>query len=100
MHKVFENEEELNARIYHFPASIIKINGNKIKYYDFMVSSKREDYISAMARIVPRIDIDEIRRFIVDVPYISELQKDFYKTYITVRYEKIIKPAWELSNKF
>lgn len=94
MHKVLENEEELNARIYHFPSSMVKINGNKIKYYDFMVSCENEDYINAMTRIVPKINIDNIHGFIDDVPYISELQKEFYKTYITARYEKIIVPAY------
>ena len=46
-------------------------------------------------RIMPRIRIDDIVRFIDDVPYISDLQKRFYKTYITARYDRMIVPAYE-----
>lgn len=49
----------------------------------------------AVERIVPRINIDEIKEFIDTVPYIADMQKKFYKTYITARYEKIIVPAYE-----
>lgn len=48
----------------------------------------------ALGRIVSKIDIEKIRDFIDDVPYISEMQKEFYKTYISARYEKIILPAY------
>lgn len=93
MHKVLEIEEELNARLYHFPTSAIKYNGEKIKYYDFMMSGMNKDLNEAIKRIVPRIDIEKINDFIDDVPYISELQKEFYKTYIGARYEKILLPV-------
>ncbi len=95
MHNILEIEGELNARLYHFPTSAIKYNGTKIKYYDFMVSSKNEDLKEAVKRIVPQIDIERINNFVDDVPYITELQKEFYKTYIAARYEKILLPVFE-----
>ncbi len=95
MHNILEIEGELNARLYHFPTSAIKYNGTKIKYYDFMVSSKNEDLKEAVKRIVPKIDIKRINNFVDDVPYITELQKEFYKTYIAARYEKILLPVFE-----
>ena len=49
----------------------------------------------ALLRIVPRIDIDDIEDFIDNVPYISKLQKDFYKTYLNARFEKIILPVYK-----
>ena len=95
MRKVIEIEEERNARLYHFPNSIMKLNGAKIKYYDFMASNQNEDLKEALKRIVPRIDIEKINVFIDDTPYISELQKEFYKIYIGARYEKILLPVFE-----
>lgn len=71
MQRVLEDENELNSRVYQFPTSAIKQNGRKISYYDF---------------------IDK-------VPCISDLQKEFYKTYISARYEKIIMPSYELVMK-
>lgn len=93
MQQIIEVEEERNTRLYNFPTSAIKYNGEKIKYYDFMMSGGNKDLNEAVKRIVPRIDIEKINDFIDDVPYISELQKEFYKTYIGARYEKILLPV-------
>ncbi len=48
-----------------------------------------------MKRIVERINLDEINAFIDDVPYISDLQREFYKQYIAARYEKILEFAYD-----
>jgi len=95
MKKVLENENELNARIYQFPTSAIKLNGKKINYYDFLMVAEYKECNEALGRIVSKIDMKKIRNFIDDVPYISIMQKEFYKTYISARYEKVILPAYE-----
>lgn len=96
MQKVLSNEAELHARIYQFPTSAIKLNGRKINYYDFISRTENEDCNKALKRIVPRIDMKEIEELINSTPYITDLQKDFYKKYIGKRYELIIRPAYEL----
>lgn len=95
MQNVLTNEGELNARIYQFPTSAIKQNGKKVNYYDFLKAAEYKECNEALLRIVPKIDVEKINAFIDDVPYISELGKEFYKTYICARYEKIITPAYE-----
>ncbi len=95
MQRVMENEGELNARIYQFPTSAIKQNGRKINYYDFLMKVDNKECNKALLRVVPQIDMRKICDFINDVPYISQLQKEFYKKYINERYEKIIKLAYE-----
>ena len=92
---ILENEIELNARIYQFPTSAIKTDGERIYYYDFISSMQNEDCSKAVLRIVPKIDINLISAFIDNVPYISDLQRKFYKTYITAKYEKIILPTYK-----
>lgn len=95
MKSVLANKDELNARIYVFPRSAIKQNGEKINYYDF-ISSMSNDYCNeAVIRIVPRIDLNQICDFIENVPYISELQKRFYRTYVTARYNEILYPVYQ-----
>lgn len=64
MQKVLSNEAELHARIYQFPTSAIKLNGRKINYYDFMSRAENEDCNEALKRIVPRIDMEEIKELI------------------------------------
>lgn len=95
MKNVLENENELNARIYQFPTSAIKLNGKKINYYDFLMAAEYKECNEALLRIVSKIDMGKIRGFIDDVPYISIMQKEFYKTYISARYVKVILPAYE-----
>ena len=95
MKKVLENETELESRVYRFPTSALKLNNVKINYYEFLMNTDNVDCKDAVERIVPRIDIDEIKEFIDTVPYITDMQKEFYKTYITARYEKIIAPVYE-----
>ena len=97
MRAILSNQDELNARIYRFPTSAIKQNDQKINYYDFLKSAENEDCCEAVRRIVPRIHMTEISAFIDDVPYITELQKAFYKRYIEARYERILEPALEMA---
>lgn len=96
MQKVLSSEEELNARIYQFPTSAIKLNGRKINYYDFLSHAGNEDCNEALKRIVPRINVDAIEELINAIPCITDLQKDFYKQYLNKRYELMIRPAYEL----
>lgn len=94
MINVLTNEDELNARVYNFPTSAIKQNGKKINYYDFLSSRKNADCNKALLRIVPRIDLNRISEFIDSIQYTSDLQKKFYKKYITARLDKIIIPVY------
>lgn len=95
MRNVLNNEDELNARIYRFPTSAVKLDGQKINYYDFLMSGEYDDCDEAIVRIVPRIDMEKIEQLVNETPYITDLQKDFYKAYINARYEKILLPAYE-----
>ena len=99
MKAVLGNEDELNARVFQFPTSAIKLNDRKINYYDFISSMENEDCNKAILRIFPHIDIDCINTFIDNVPYIVDLQKNFYKIYITARYEKILLPVYRKLNR-
>ncbi len=96
MVELLSDEEEMNKRIYVFPTSALKIDDCKINYFDFISSARNEDCNAAIKRIYERIDIDEITAFIDDVPYISQLQKDFYSTYIENRIDKIIRPVFDM----
>lgn len=95
MENVLNNADDLNARVYQFPTSAIKENNRKINYFDFLTNCSDDNCIEAVKRITERINLDDINAFIDDVPYISELQKEFYKKYISARYEKILEFAYD-----
>ena len=92
---VLENESELHARIFRFPTSAIKYNDRKINYYDFLTAGENEDCNAALLRMVPQIDIPAIHGFIDETPYLTDLQRTFYKTYLSARFNLIIAPGYE-----
>lgn len=96
MMAVLENEEELHARIYRFPTSAIKWKGKKINYFDYLTGQPEADCVAALKRVVPKVSLEQISNFIDGVPYIAELQKAFYKKYVSARFELILQPAFEL----
>ena len=94
MKEVLDNEGLLRDCIKN-TSSAIKYNGSKIKYYDFITSLKNEDCIEALTRIYPKIDIEKINPIIDDIPCITDIRKEFYKTIIKYKYEDILKVAYK-----
>ena len=87
---VLENQEEIDMRIYKFPTSQVKYKGKKSSYYEIISSPSFEECNRALVRIVERIDFDKINKLIDSVENISEKRKEFYKTILKQRYEKIL----------
>ena len=92
---IMKNKEEMEARVYVFPTSAIKINDKKINYFEFIGSLENEECNKALKRIYQLIDIKKINKIIENTPYISNVRKEFYKKIINLRYEKIIKYSYE-----
>ena len=92
MRRVIEDKAELDARIYNFPASALKQEGKKIGYVDFIAQNRDGVLSPSLKRIVPRIDLAAISAFIDDTPYLTDLQRQFYKTYLAARYEAMFEP--------
>ena len=95
MENIMKNKEEMEARVYVFPTSAIKINDKKINYFEFIGSLENEECNKALKRIYQLIDIKKINKIIENTPYISNVRKEFYKKIINLRYEKIIKYSYE-----
>jgi len=91
MEPALVNEDVMNARIYQFPTSAIKLDGRKINYYDFLMSAEEPQCNAAIQRMVPKINLEQIKGFIDEIPYITELKKTFYKSF-----EQILKPAYDM----
>jgi len=93
MQAVLDDPAERDVRIFKMPLSGIKQDGQKINYYDFIYAGKNPGCNAALKRILPKIDMGRINQLIDDTPYISDLQKRFYKTMIEERREKILVKA-------
>lgn len=83
-------------RIFRFPTSALKQRGRKINYYDFLLRAEDEDCGQAVKRIYERADMEQIGAFIDEVPYLTDLQRQFYKSYIAAGLDLLLRPACEM----
>lgn len=90
MQQIMEDEESLNERIYTFPTSQIKLNGEKSSYYYVISSLKYEECNNALINIIKRCDLQKIYLIIDEIEIITDVRKAFYKKMIKERYEKIL----------
>ena len=90
MKKILSDKNELNHRIFDIPLSAVTYNGKKINYFKFLSEGKFPDCNKALKRIASRIDMKKIYEIIDNTPTIIELQKEFYKTMLTARKERIL----------
>ncbi len=99
MEAVLNSEDEINKRVYTFPASSIEENGKKISYFDFISSLKNQDCTEALKRISARIDMEKIKALIEETPTLLPVQKEFYMVMISERKAKILEYSMELLMK-
>ena len=83
MRATLENQPQRDLRTFSLPLSVVKINNQQINYFDFISSLKNADCNRALKRILPKVNINHILRIVDETPFISELQKQFYKTMLT-----------------
>lgn len=93
MEKVLSSQKEIDERIYVFPNSALKQNDRKINYCQFLTTTEIPECISAIKKIGSRVDLAKINAVIDSTPYITELHREFLKTMIKERKEKIIDKA-------
>jgi len=94
--EVLVSQEEIDKRIYQFPTSHINVKNRKSSYFEVISSLQFEACNEALKRIVPRIDLERINRIIDEIEEISELRKQFYKTMLQQRYEKILMYSYRM----
>ena len=87
-------DQQQGLRALLLPLSRIKIN-QRINYFDFISSLESADCNEALKRILPRINMGEIFRLVDETPFISDLQKQFYKTMLQARKERILDFSME-----
>lgn len=90
MRMSLDSQDERNLRVFQIPVSGIRQNGRKINYHDFIFSLENDDCNKALKRILPKINLSAINQIIETTPYITDLQKSFYKIMIAERKTKIL----------
>ena len=93
LQEVLSSKEEIEKRIYNFPASPIKLHGKKSSYYEIINSLEYEECNNALRRLVPKVDMAVIAELIESIEGISETRRTFYRVMYRERFEKILLSA-------
>lgn len=95
---ILNNKADLKSYSYNI-ASAYFMKGKRISYHEIM-EDPCDDLKKAIINIYPKINMDIINKIIDDTPFISEIDKTFYKESIKIRKELIIEKAYKkLENK-
>ena len=90
MRAVLDDPAEKELRIFERPLSAIRQDGQKINYFDFISSLKHPACNAALKRIAPKLRQQDLRELVDSTPFISDLQKEFYRTMLSERKERIL----------
>lgn len=96
---ILQDQNEINHRVFNIPLSAIMQNGKKINYHHFISSLENEDCNQALNRIYPKIDMEEINKIVEETPLIANEQKQFYKTLLSARKERILDFSYKKLQK-
>ena len=99
MQRTLDDPAELEVRIFERPLSGIKLGGQKIQYFKFISSLENNDCNKALKRILPKINMVRIEEIVDQTPFISDLQKRFYKTMLRERKERILDFSYQKLRK-
>lgn len=99
MLKVIASKAETEKRVFSFPTSQIKLNGQKSSYFEVIHSCLYLECNNALEAVYNRLDMQSIEDLINETPFISETHKLFYKHMLTMRYELIIQESYSKLKK-
>ena len=68
MRNTLESQKEQDLRTFSLPLSGIKINGQRINYFNFISSLAHSDCNAALKRILPRINMEQVFAIIDETP--------------------------------
>ncbi len=93
------NQGEINDRVFNRPTSAITQNGKRINYFKFISSHTNKDCNKALKRICKTIDMQKINTIVDEVPFITDEHKDFLKTILVARKERILDFSYKKLRK-
>jgi hypothetical protein len=91
---IMHDQTKIDQRIYRFPTSQIKYQGKKSSYYEIISSLAFEECNKALVRMTEKADLKKINKLIDTVEGISDIRREFYKTILKQRYEKILMESY------
>ncbi len=90
--ELMKNLVEFKSKSYNL-ASVYKMNGQKIIYHEIF-KNPPVDLKETIKRIVPKIDMEKIKKIIASTEGLSKTQKEYYFKDILLRKEEILDKSY------
>lgn len=100
------NSSEFNRISKNDPVSVFKLNNARMNYYDTLVNNRKYNYeysndiAEAIKRIAPKYNREIVHEIIREIPYISNIEKEFYTQLLDNRNSLIIQKALKNELKY
>lgn len=98
---IYSDEFKFKQSVYDGCFSIYEIDGKRINPLKFIESMNNEECNRAILRIVPKINMYNIKRIFDEIPeeynglmVLSEIQKKYYLESLEYRYENVLLPVY------
>ena len=93
MEQLLTNESEFKSKEYN-STSCYSYEGKRV-FYHMLFADPPQDLKNAILQITPKINMNAITSFIESIDCVSAVRKKYMIQSITIRYEKIILPAYK-----
>lgn len=104
---VLNDENRFNQSAYESIICTFSTGEKLINPLKYIESLNNTDCNKALIRIIPRINIEKIKKIINEIPnefngikIISDIRKEFYCKYIEYAYEKSLYPSYLKAKKY
>lgn len=99
--KIMNDSNMFESSVYKSIMCIFVENDKQLNPFKYIESLKNKDCDAALMRIVPKINVEKIKKMINEIPnevngiqIISDIRKEFYCKCIEYRYEKSLYPTY------
>lgn len=99
MNNIINNKNEIELRIFTFPNSAIRENNIKINYFRFLKDNHQRN--KELKKSINKVGVkileneENIKNFIENTEYITDIHKNFIKTMLENRFKELIQPFIE-----
>ncbi len=98
---IYEDNFKFKQSVYDSSISIYRLNGKQINPLKYIESMNNDDCNKAMLRIIPKINMNEIKKIFDEIPeeynglsVLSQIQKAYYLKSLEYRYDKLLLPIY------
>ncbi len=98
---IYSDDFKFKQSVYDSSISIYRLNGKQINPLKYIESMENEDCNKALLRMVPKINIDKIKKIFDGIPeeynglpVLSKTQKVYYLKSLEYRYDNIFIPVY------